>query len=181
MQLIRDDLRTRVSFLNWIHILNKFIESSIKTIKRVEEVQNYKLAKLLGSKLQHDTKKVIHNYSSYELSKTEISLLLKSLNVSLPPKKFEFEDHLLPFELLHRDLLPNESDISVSLIHLKNKIKDADLSFFRLYNKKDHRNENLSEQEYEAFINLQSNKNIIMQRAHKGNSVVAIDRLSYVN
>ena len=51
MQLIRDDLRTAMSFLDWIHIANKFIESNIKTIKRVEEVQNYKLAELLGSKL----------------------------------------------------------------------------------------------------------------------------------
>ena len=66
LQLIRGDLRTVVSFLDWIHISNKFIEGNIRIIKRVEEVQNYKLAKLLGSKLQYDAEKVIYNYSSYD-------------------------------------------------------------------------------------------------------------------
>ena len=49
-----------MSFLNWVHIFNKFNEGNIRIIKRVEEVQNYKLAELLGSKLQHDPNKVIH-------------------------------------------------------------------------------------------------------------------------
>ena len=55
------------------------------------------------------------------------------------------------------------------------------MSFFRLYSKKDHRFKNLSEEEYEAFINFQSNKNIIIQESDHGNSLVVIDRLSYVN
>ena len=63
---------------------------------------------------------------------------------------------------------------------MKSKIKDTGLSSFRLYNKKDHQFENLSEEEYKAFINLQSNKNIIIHKADKGNWVVVIDRLSYV-
>ena len=67
MQLIRSDLRTVMSFLDWVHISNKFIEGNIRIIKQVEEVQDYKLAELLGSKLQHDPNKVIHNYSSYDL------------------------------------------------------------------------------------------------------------------
>ena len=74
-----------------------------------------------------------------------------------------------------------ESDINESLIHLKSKIKDVSLSSFRFYDKKDQRFENLSEEEHEAFINLKSNKNIITQKAGKGNSVVIIARLSYVN
>ena len=45
------------------------------------------------------------------------------------------------------------------MIHyLKSKIKDVGLSSFRLYNKKDHRFENLTKDEYEAFLNLKSNK-----------------------
>ena len=81
-----------------------FIEGNIRTIERVEEVHNYKFAELLGNELQHDNK-VIHNYSSYDLSKPEISLLLKGLNFSLPPKKLKLENHLFPFELLYRDVL----------------------------------------------------------------------------
>ena len=151
-----------MSFLDWVHVSNKFIEGNIRTIKRVEEVQKYKLAELLGSKLQHDPKKVIHNYSSYDLSKAKISLLLKGLNFSFPPKKIKFENHLLPFELLYRDVLHDGNDIDDSIIHLKSKIKNVGLSSFRFYNKKDHRIENLSKEGYEAFISLQSNKNIII-------------------
>ena len=81
----------------------------------------------------------------------------------------------------YRDVLHNESDINDSLIHLKSKIQGVGLSSFGLYKKKDHRFESLSEEEYEALINLQSNKNIIIQKADKGNSVVVIDRLLYVN
>ena len=115
-----------------------------------------------------------------DLLKAEISLLLKCLNLSLPQKKLKFQNHLLPFELLYREVLHDESNINESIIHLKSKIKDAGLSFFRLYNKTDHRFENVSAEEYEAFINLQSNKNIITQKADKDNSVGVIHCLSYV-
>ena len=64
-------------------------------------------------------------------------------------------------------------------MHLKSKIKDVGLSSFRLNNKKD-RFENLTEDEYQAFLNLKSNKNIIIQKADKVNSVVIIDHLKYV-
>ena len=50
-------------------------------------------------------------------------------------------------------------------MHLKNKIKDFSLLSFRFYNKKDHRSENLTEDEYEAFLNLKSNKNTITQKS----------------
>ena len=102
---IKDDLRSVVTFIDWIHISNKFIGSNKRAIKQVERVQNYKLSELMGKKLQHDPKKVIHNFLSYNLSQTETSLLLKGLNFSLPPKKLKFENHLLPFELLYRDVL----------------------------------------------------------------------------
>ena len=68
------------------------------------------------------------------------------------------------------------------MIHyLKSKIKDVGLSSFRLYNKKDHRFENLTDDEYEVFLNFKSNKNIIIQKAGNGNSVVVIDRLKHVH
>ena len=49
-----------------------------------------------------------------------------------------------------------------------------------MYTNKDYRFENLNEDEYEAFLNLKSNKNIIIQKADKGNSVFVIDRLKYI-
>ena len=180
LQKIINDLRTVMNFIDWTHISNKFTESNIKTIKRVEEVQNYKLSELMRTKLQHDPEKVIYNYSSYDLAQTEISLLLKGLNFSLPPQKLKFENHLLPLELLYRDVINDKRKDDDALMHLKSKIKDVGLSSVRLYNKKDHRFENLTEDKYEAFLNLKSNKNIIIQKAAKGNSAVVINRLKYV-
>ena len=63
---------------------------------------------------------------------------------------------------------------------MKSKIKNVGLSSFRLYNKKDHGFKNLTEDEYQAFLNLRSNKNIIIQKADKGNTVVVTDCLKYV-
>ena len=68
LQKIKNDLRTVMNFIDWTHISNKFTESNIKVIKRVEEVQNYKLSELMGTKLQHDPEKVIYNYSSCDLT-----------------------------------------------------------------------------------------------------------------
>ena len=97
------------------------------------------------------------------MSQTETSLLLKGLNFSLTPKKLNFESHLLPFELLYRNVLQDD-DNNDELLHLKSKIKDIGLSSFRLCNKKDHRFENLSKEECEAFINLKNNKSIVIQK-----------------
>ena len=134
---------------------------------------------LMAGKLQHDPKKVIHNFSSYNLSQTETSLLLKGLNFFLSPKKLKFENHLLPFDLVYRNVLQDDVNEDETL-HLKSKIKDIGLSSFRLCNKKYHRLENLSKEEYEGFINLKNSKNIIIQKVDKGNSVLMIDRLSYI-
>ena len=41
-------------------------------------------------------------------------------------------------------------------------------------------NNEFNNNEYEAFVNLKNNKNIIIQKAYKGNSVVIIDRMSYI-
>ena len=84
------------------------------------------MAELKGSKLQHDPSKVIHNISSYQLSKVEQSLLCKRLNFGL--QKLKFENHLLPFELLLTDIFDRNESLS----------KDTGLSSFKLYNKKDH-------------------------------------------
>ena len=108
-----------MNFIDWTHISNKFTERIIKAIKRVGEVQNYKLSELMGTKLQHDPEKVIFNYLSYDLTQTEISLLLKGLNFSLPPQKLTFENHLLPFELLYRDVINDERKDNDGLMHLK--------------------------------------------------------------
>ena len=180
LKKIEQELKSVINTIDWNHISHKFIDGNIKAIKRVEHVQNYKLSQLMGEKLHHDPNEVIYNYSSYDLTESEKSLLVKGLNFSLPPRKLRFENHLLPFELLYRNIRDDEST-DESLIHLKSKIKDVGLSSLRLYNKKDHRFENISEKEFNAFSNLKNNKNIVIQKADKGNSVVILDRSIYIS
>ena len=168
MERIKSDLRMVRNLVDWTHISRTFLESNIKTIKRVEGIQNYKLSELMGKKLQHDPKKVIHNFSLYQLSDTEKLLLCKGLNFSLPLKLLKVQNYLLPFELLYRDVYDSD------------KIKDVGLSSCRIYNRKDHRYENLSQEEYDAFINLSNSKNIIIQKSYKGKTVVIIDRANYI-
>ena len=169
-----------MNFIDWTHISSKFTESNINAIKRVEEVQNYKLLELIGTKWQDDLEKVIYNLSSYDLTQTEISLLLKGLSFPLPAQKLKFENHVFAFELLHQNVINGERKDDDARMHLKSKIKNVGLSSFRLYNKKDHRFENLTEDEYEAFLSLKSNKNIIIQKADKGNSVVNAQKLMWM-
>ena len=49
----------------------------------------------MGSKLKHNPEEVIHNFSS---------LLGKGLNFALPPKDLKFENYVLPFEQLFRNV-----------------------------------------------------------------------------
>ena len=75
-------------------------------------------------------------------------MLHKVPHFSLSPKKLRFENHRLPFELLYRNVLHDETDKNDSVIHFKSTTKDVGLSFFRIYNKKDHPFENLFEEKY---------------------------------
>ena len=81
----------------------------LKLLKEKKGVQDYKIAKLLVSTLTHDPKEVIYNFSSYVLSETEKALLCKGLNFTIPPKKLKFENYLLPFEILLRDVCDNSN------------------------------------------------------------------------
>ena len=173
------DLRSVMSFVNWIHVSNNFISCNVKTIRKVESVQHYKLTELMGSKLHHSPNKIIHNFTSYQLSEIAKSLLCKVWISHYHQKKLNIENYLLPFELLFRNTC-DENQRNESSLHLKSKIKGVGLSSFRLYNKKDHRFENLSEEEYQAFLSLSKNNAIIIQKADKGNTVVLLDKSSYI-
>ena len=61
----------------------------------------------------------------------------------------KFENYLLPFEILFRDVCDNLKNVSDNdcLLDVKCKIRDVGLSSFRWYNKKDNRFENLTKDE----------------------------------
>ena len=79
-----------------------------KNDRKLAHHQNIRSKKLFNlgldvSKVSHDPDEIIFNYSSYNLSKSEKSLLCKGLNFAVPPDKLEYSDYLLEFELLYHD------------------------------------------------------------------------------
>ena len=79
MERIKSGLTMVINLIDWTRIGRTFLERNIKTIKRVEGIQNYKLSELMGRKLQNYPKRVIHNFSSYQLSDSEKALNLKTI------------------------------------------------------------------------------------------------------
>ena len=125
----------------------------------------------------HDPSKVIFNFSRYELSDCEKRLLAKGSNFSLPPKHLDYADYLVNFELFYRNIrnlgiLSNED-----LDFVKTRTKEAALSSYRNYN--NNVPQHLSKEKFLALQNLHKNKNIVIQKSGKGNSVVVVDKADY--
>ena len=124
----------------------------------------------------HDPDKVIFIYSSYKLSDLGKRLLAKGLSYALPPIKLNYGDYMTPFELFYREIrkLPIEDH---ELEKVKTEIKKEAYSSFDNYN---FWNElNISKEEFWALKGLSGNKDIILQKADKGNSVVLVNKADY--
>ena len=49
-----------------------------------------------------------------------------------------------------------------------------------MYNKKDHKFDNISENEYSVFLSLIENQNLIIQKADEGNNIVILNKEDYI-
>ena len=107
---IREELQGTLSCLLFSNICSLFLVANDKSILHLDNIQKRKLKNILEISLKevindsHDPNKVIFNFSSYELSDVEKSVLCKGLNFSVKPKSIEYSEFLLPFELLFRDV-----------------------------------------------------------------------------
>ena len=61
---------------------------------------------------------------------------------------------------------------------MKTKTKETALSSFRKYNNSPQ--QNLSKEELAALASLSTNKDIVIQKCDKGNSVVIVDKETYI-
>ena len=122
--------------------------------------------------------KVIFNFSKYVLSDCEKSLFNKGLNFSIPCKKLDYADYLVQFELFFRDIRNLEILSNEDLDFVKAKTKEAALSSYRSYI--NNVPQNLSKEEFTALQNLSKNKDLIIQKSDKGNSVVIVQRQDYL-
>ena len=96
----------------------------------------------------------------------------------IPPKKIEYADFLTQFELLYRDTIMFEMK-SENRDFLKNKLKDICFSTLKSYSF-DKVEKNLSEAEFLALKNLIEHKDLVIQKAGKGNTLVITDCTKYL-
>ena len=122
--------------------------------------------------------KKLFNFSKYVLSDIEKKLLAKRLNFRLPPKQLKHANYLVHFELFYRDIRNLEILSNEDLDFVKTNTKETALSSFRQYNKNPQLN--LSKEELAALTNLSKNKGIVIQISDKGNSVVIVDKETYI-
>ena len=180
LRKLKHELVRCMSVVDFTHVISLFAKSNDATLVKCKEVQKKKLYNLgyfERDKETTDPDQVIHNFSSYELSEDEKRLLAKGLNFSIPPSKLNFADHMTPFELLYKEMKKCELS-KFNLDILKVDMKKIAYSSFKRYNFL--RELNLSKEEYEALKKLSSNKDIVISKSDKGNSVVIVDRSDYI-
>ena len=142
-------------------------------IELVKVTTSKKLEKLISDCNNHGTN--IFNFSSHVLTSSQNSLLSKGLNVAIPLKFLRYEDYLLPFEMLFRNIVEAGKLPEDNKLFFKNNLMETCFSSFRNYNKSRHKYENITEDEFNALLELKNLKNIIIQKSDKGNSVVLIN------
>ena len=84
----RKQLRETLGIIGYTHVTCLFLTKNDRKLAHHQNIHSKKLFNL-GleiSKVSHDPDKIIFNYSSHKLSKSEKSLLCKGLNVAIPPE-----------------------------------------------------------------------------------------------
>ena len=161
-----------------------FLTSNDKNIPKVRKIQGKKISKLCSnnsyyeSVISHDPEKVLFNFSSHSLTEHEKSLLSRGLNFAIPPKNVNYADYLLPFELLFRDI--DLCDVpSYDKEFIRSRLRDCAFTYFR-DSSKIHEN-NLSKEEHLALKDLIKNRDLVIQKADKGNTVVILNKNDYIS
>ena len=180
---IKDELQHTLNLIDYSHILSCILKINDKYIEKHKEVQDKKLHKLLerSKAFCNDPKKVIHNFSSYKLSKAEEDILVRGLNFSIIPSKLNYADYCINFEMLFRSVRVDENLNTGIRDFLKTRIKDIALSSFKEFNDSRGRDSNLSIEEHECLKNLAAKKDLVIQKSDKGNSIVILNKSDYID
>ena len=160
---------------DFAHLSCLFLVGNDSKLVKIKQV-HYKKLHALGKDSSigtYDPDKVMFNYSSHKLSNVEKNVLAKGLNFALPPVKLNYGDYLTPFELLFRDVTKLSVPENI-LERLKVEIKREAFSSYDNYSFWDE--PNISKEEHKALQSLSTNKDLIIQKSDKGNSVVLLNR-----
>ena len=179
---LSNQIRESVRFIDFAHISNRFLIRNDRMMDKIRLTQEKKLIKL-GLRTANETndpEKVIFNFSTRILNSSEKSLLAKGLNLSIPPKKLNYADFLMPFEVLYKEMKTSSHEpISDKIDPVGASMKDA--AYDCLYSYDPKVEQNLSADESNALKSLLNDKSIIIQKSDKGNSVVILNKTDYTN
>ena len=155
------------------------LDESISKHQNKQDKKFCKLSTSVVGNVSHDPEQAIHNFSDHVLTEAEKFLLCRGLQFALASPTLEYADYMFSFELLYRDIkttnlntLQNET--------IKSKLLGTAFSLFHTF-KKNKTKTNLSKIELQALNSLLQNKDIIIQKADKGNNIVVIDKDDYKN
>ena len=182
LAFLKDNIKYDLNFIDFIHITTVFLASNDRNISKIRKVQVKKLGSLCSdnnyfkSVTSHDPEKVLFNFSSHQLTEHEKSLLSRGLNFAIPPQNLNYADYLLPFELLFRDI--DVLDIpSTDKDFIQGRLRDCAFTSYRDVGKNIDRN--LPKEEYFALRTLVRKKDLVIQKADKGNTVVILNKADY--
>ena len=185
-KLARSTLKTNLSPLDFNHVCST-IETKASKIKernsRKLEKKFNNLKRKFGipkvSNLNNDD--IIFNYSHHVLTEAEKSVLARGLRFCLPPNKVDKYEVKCSFELFYRDLIKlNLPLTSEDQDRLRSQLKNISYSYIYSYDFSKQKNI-LSKEEWSALNDLRNDDNIIITKPKKGNGVVIVNRLDYLN
>ena len=185
-QRVKEELQRTLSVLDFSYICSLFLVANDKSILHHDNIQKRKLQNLLKISSNnifsdsHNPDRVIFNFSSYELTDEEKNVLCKGLNFSVKPGWIEYSEFLLPFELLFR-AIKREDLCNKDMSLIKVRLLDTALTSYQNFSSDKDPPENLTPSEFKALKCLSKNQNIVIQKADKGNTVVILDKCSYIS
>ena len=185
-QRVKEELQRTLSVLDFSYICSLFLVANDTSILHHDNIQKRKLQNLLKISSNnifsdsHNPHRVIFNFSSYKLTDEEKNVLCKGLNFSVKPGWIEYSEFLLPFELLFRDI-KREDLCNKDMSLIKARLLDTALTSYQNFSSNKDPPENLTPSEFKALKRLSKNKNIVIQKADKGNTVVVLDKCSYIS
>ena len=173
-----DEFKSIVSWLDFKVLTGKIFKINESKTKIISETHHKKLLAIgatTSSNINAD--KVIFNFSDRQLTKEEKDILQYGLKFSLPCKTPKFVQHFLPFENIVNNLYQQFKFNDETKTQITCKVRDIAHNSF---NHRDPSN-NFNPTQISTLKNLKKDKNIVITRPDKGNGVVILNKIDYIN
>ena len=118
---VKNELMLKLKWIDFHHVCNLVLVGNCKSISKHQNIQDKKI--ISNSVVGDVSHEIIHNFLSHILTEAKKSILCRGLQFALRPKTLEYEDYMVSFELLYRDIY--------QLKHFK--IKSSNLNCWTLH------------------------------------------------